>query len=70
VVKVKSDSLSKIYFLIESLFSFGLLPIKVSEVLEYLPGNWEIELVLAYFLNEDELNNLISLILAKGGEEE
>jgi len=68
LVKVESDSYNKIESLFKRLHLFGVFPLRSSEIEEVSPGIWRVELLIACFLKEEELNLLISMILRKGGE--
>lgn len=69
LVALKTDNYKKIKFLLNNIYSFGVLPLRSSEIKEASPGVWEVELLLASFLEERELHKLISILLNKGGEE-
>lgn len=68
MVKLSTDKTEKVYSLLDDLFSFGLLPLRVSEIREISPGKWEVCVSLASYLSDSEVDKIISLILSKGGE--
>lgn len=69
LVVLESESYKSIERLIKELPLFGVLPLRASEIEELFPGIWRVELLVASFLKEKELNLLISMILRKEGEE-
>lgn len=69
MVTLRVDNYKKIEFLLNNIYFFGVLPLRSSEIRETSPGVWEVELLLASFLEERELRKLVSILLNKGGEE-